>query len=141
MIFGGVYGGEEVKLGHGTDVIWIDIQGIVRVWARGTSTNISAGVINEYVNMTAYFQSLAHGFFSVHRIGQISGKKGGPMAMSTNLLYHRWSGRCFYELRRSALVHIVNDHISTGPGKVQGIMTTQPPAGSGYQRYFSPQIY
>jgi hypothetical protein len=41
--------------------------------------------------MTEYFQGLAHEFFSLHRIGQIGGKKGGSTAKGTNLLCHRWS--------------------------------------------------
>jgi hypothetical protein len=90
-IFAGVHGGEQVTVDYGTNVVWVDIQGIVGVGSGSTSTYVSTGIVDEYINMTEYFQGLAHKFFSLHRIGQIGGKKGGSTAKGTNLLCHRWS--------------------------------------------------
>src|SRR5437773_9740300 len=90
-----------------------------------SATNGSACIVDQDIKTTQGCQCLLDEVFCLCRVGQVRGEKSGPAAQGTDLLGYRWSRRGLSKLRSCTLVHVVNDHIGTDLGQMQGVMATQ----------------
>ena len=139
-ILAGIHGREQVALKDATDIIGVDLQCIIGVGPGSAAANVPTSIVDQDIKMTQCCQHLLHEVFRLCRVSQVGAEKSGAATQSTDLLCHRWSRRGLSELRRCALVHVVNNHISTRPGQMQGIMATQSAARACYQGSLSRQV-